>query len=145
MASSGRGRQLNSSYELFRNIFEHVSNWEDLYDETANHPKSQEIWRKQTLARIHSEVLTSADFPLYADGSPYDERTSRTNMEKIAMRFLTFYSMISITALRLHSGGIFASVNGLIAEFTTGVTTPSASSNRSAAVKRGSFDMKEKD
>jgi len=142
MASSGRGRQLNSPYQLFSNIFERVTNWEDLYDATADNPKTQELWRKQAVARIQSEILTNDEFPLYSDGSSYDDRTSKTNMEKIAMRFLTFYSMISITALSLHSGGIFASANGLIAEFTSGIGTPSSSSNRSAAVKRGSFDMK---
>ena len=104
MTSSSRGRQLNSPYELFSNIFERVSNWEDLYDVTADNPKTQELWRKQAVARIKSEILTNDEFPLYSDGSFYDDRTSKTNMEKIAMRFLTFYSMISITALSLNSG-----------------------------------------
>jgi len=142
MASSARSRQLNSPYALFSNIYERVTEWDDFYDETTEDPATQEAWRKRMANRIQTTVLTANEFPLYADGSGHDNRTSRTNMEKIALRFLTFYSVITIAALRLHSGGLFGSAKGLIAEFTSGLGQGAGSSSNAAAIKRGSFDLK---
>ena len=137
MSTSNRGRQLNTPYNLFVEIYGRISEWNNLYTEDANDTNNEDTWRKNTANRIREEVLVAQNFPFYKDGSATTNTTSRTNMEKVALRFLTFYSMISISALCLHTGGIFSAANGLIAEFTAGL----GRSGTSNSVKKGSLDL----